>query len=135
MARILSFRFAIGMLVLGAAVVPGCNCSSKGTSVIVCTMDTECPPPLTCDEMNGYCVDPNAGDAGPYGCQPPLPGCPCESGRPSVQCTLDGQDPNVIGSCREGNALCEMGVYGECTEVPNPNCESVGVGGPGAFDP
>jgi hypothetical protein len=111
---------------------PGCNCGSTRSGTISCDTDEQCPPPLVCDETVHACTE--GGDAGPYGCIPPLPGCPCVPNRPMIQCTLPGQDPAVIGGCREGQTRCESGIYGECVEQPNPECESVGVGA-GGFDP
>jgi hypothetical protein len=114
------------------ALVPGCNCGSSRSGTISCDADEDCPPPLECNEAEHYCTI--GGDAGAYTCDPPLPGCPCVSGIASLQCTLPGQDPLIIGGCREGASLCDNGVYGECVEQGNPECESVGVGS-GGFNP
>src|SRR5687768_14065932 len=110
MRRISSIWPGVGSLVVWSLLAPGCNCGSSRSGTISCDNDDECPPPLICDEAAGHCTE--GGDSGAYGCIPSLPGCPCVANRPMIQCTLPGQDPTVVGSCREGQARCEGGVYG-----------------------
>ena len=115
---------ALGML------VAGCGSNSGGAS-IPCDDDLSCPNELVCDVENGVCVDPDSD--GPYSCDPALPGCPCNDGDPPVGCLIDGLDPGLVGSCREGETRCEAGFYGACQETSSPFCTQVGVSA-GDFD-
>lgn len=120
------------VVIWGLSSLPACTCGKSSGGTIPCTMDSECPNPLVCDEQSGLCTE--GGDAGAFMCEPPLPGCPCVAGKAMVPCLLADQDPTLVASCREGQATCQGGVYGMCVETANPNCESVSVGA-GGFRP
>ena len=122
------------LLFVGLSALPACDCGGKtGGGNIPCATDEECPPPLTCDTAQGLCSSP--GDGGVYGCDPPLPGCPCNPGDPPISgCVGPGQDPTVVSDCERNSSVCTGSVYGECTVAPDLSCEEVGVGA-GDFDP
>jgi hypothetical protein len=106
-------------------------CGSKSKGNIECETNAQCPTELTCDTDQGKCVDPGSGNT--FECQPALPGCACKSGDPEVVCLIPGQDPGLVGSCRQGRSLCVDNVYAACELVPNVYCSNVGVSS-GDFD-
>lgn len=104
---------------------------TKGGANIPCADDSQCPTELVCDTAGGVCVDPESQD--PYGCRPALPGCACSPADGEINCLIEGQTPDLAGTCREGRSVCTGGVYGPCELVPNPYCSGVGVSS-GDFD-
>lgn len=128
------YRLGFAALILGPATLSSCSCGQEGGGFIPCATDPECPAPLTCSEDEGVCVDPRVGDGGvPYACNPPLPGCECESGDPVIACIPPESDPTLVGTCKEGQSMCVDGRYGACTLTADRTCEQVAVAS-GGFD-
>lgn len=123
--RLETVHLAVGawVLTLGLIALGGCGSNSSGS--IPCENDTDCPGGLTCDVAAGVCVDPDTND--PYDCSPALPGCPCSSNAPPINCLHPDAEPGLVGSCREGTSICTGGYYGTCEVQPNPYCSQVGV--------
>jgi hypothetical protein len=120
------------LLFVALSSLPACDCGSKAGGNIPCATDQDCPAPLHCDTSAGLCAEP--GDGGIYGCDPPLPGCPCSAGAPAINgCVPPGGDPTIVASCEESTSACENGVYGTCVSTPDLSCEGVGVSA-GGFD-
>lgn len=121
-------------LMLGAlALAPAaCGSGAKGGGSIACEDVTDCPLELVCDTDQGVCVDPDGTD--PYNCDPPLPGCACETNAPPITCLTGEIHPDLVATCRQGRSICIDNVYQACEVVPNEYCSQVGVSS-GDFEP